>query len=148
MVQRISERTNRPSTWENHSGGLRAIGPKRVLVVDDDRDSREALGTLLAQAGMRVALAGSAREAMRVLDDFGPSVVISDLAMPGEDGYSLVQKIRRRQIDSGKRLTAIAVTALAEPEFRRRAISAGFDACFLKPIPPVAVVQAVVEASC
>jgi CheY-like chemotaxis protein len=126
---------------------LARLGRKRVLVVDDDRDSREALGVLLGQAGMNVALAGSVREALRIVPDFSPSVVLSDIAMPDEDGFALIQALRQRERNTGKRLTAIAVTALAEPDFRRRALSAGFDACFLKPVAPAAVVSAVVQAA-
>ena len=126
---------------------LARLSRKRVLVVDDDQDSREALGVLLDQAGMNVALAGSVREALRIVPDFSPSVVLSDIAMPDEDGFSLIQALRQRERNTGKRLTAIAVTALAEPDFRRRALSAGFDACFLKPVAPAAVVSAVVQAA-
>ena len=123
------------------------LARKRVLVVDDDQDSREALGVLLGQAGMNVALAGSVREALRIVPDFSPSVILSDIAMPDEDGFSSIQALRQRERNPGKRLTAIAVTALAEPDFRRRALSAGFDACFLKPVAPAAVVSAVVQAA-
>ena len=120
---------------------------KRVLIVDDDVDSREALGVLLDQAGMNVKIAGSVREALRINDDFSPNVVLSDIAMPGGDGFSLVEALRHRERVTGRRLTAIAVTALAEPDLRRRALSAGFDACFLKPVAPAAVVSAVVQAA-
>jgi len=148
-VQRVSTRSGDPGPWRGYSTKTDedARPRKRVLVVDDDRDSREALGVLLGQAGMNVAIAGSVREAMRVLETFTPSVVVSDLAMPGEDGFSFVEKLRRLQAETGRRLTAIAVTALADGGFRQRAISAGFDTCFLKPVPPVALVTAVVEAA-
>jgi CheY-like chemotaxis protein len=120
---------------------------KRVLIVDDDVDSREALAVLLVQAGMKVQLAGSVREALRINDDFSANVVLSDIAMPDEDGFLLIEALRNKERATGQRLTAIAVTALAEPDLRRRALTAGFDACFLKPVAPAAVVSAVVQAS-
>jgi CheY-like chemotaxis protein len=117
-----------------------------VLVVDDDPESREALGALLAQAGLRVALADSVREAIRALDAYSPSVLVSDLVMPVEDGFSLIHTVREREEGSRGRLPAIAVTAIADPSIRRHAVAAGFDACFLKPFAGPAVVNAVAQA--
>jgi CheY-like chemotaxis protein len=117
-----------------------------VLVVDDDPESREALGALLAQAGLRVALADSVREAIRALDAYSPSVLVSDLVMPVEDGFSLIHTVREREEGSKGRLPAIAVTAIADPSIRRQAVAAGFDACFLKPFAGPAVVNAVAQA--
>jgi CheY-like chemotaxis protein len=117
-----------------------------VLVVDDDPDSREALGALLAQAGLKVALAESVREAIRALDTCSPNALVSDLMMPVEDGFSLIHAIRERESGSRGRLPAIAVTAIADPSIRRHAVAAGFDACFLKPFAGPAVVNAVTQA--
>jgi CheY-like chemotaxis protein len=117
-----------------------------VLVVDDDPDSREALGALLAQKGLEVVLADSVPEALRALDAYAPSALVSDLVMPVEDGFSLIHAIRQRESGSRERLPAIAVTAIADPSIRRHAVAAGFDACFLKPFAGAAVVNAVAQA--
>ncbi len=117
-----------------------------VLVVDDDPESLEALGALLAQSGLKVALAASVREAIRALDVYSPNVLVSDLVMPVEDGFSLIHTIRGREGGSRDRLPAIAVTAVTDPSIRRHAVAAGFDACFIKPFAGAAVVNAVAQA--
>jgi two-component system CheB/CheR fusion protein len=105
----------------------------RVLVVDDDADSLEALVEMLSQAGAEVRAAPSAAEAMRVLEEFGPQVLVSDIAMPGEDGYSLLRRIRALGPEQGGNIPALALTALAGEEDRRRALSAGFQMHLAKP---------------
>jgi CheY-like chemotaxis protein len=117
-----------------------------VLVVEDDPESRDAMGALLAQAGLKVALADSVREAIRALGAYSPNALVSDLAMPVEDGFSLIHTIRERESGSSARLPAIAVTGIADPSVRRHAVAAGFDACFLKPFAGPAVVNAVAQA--
>jgi CheY-like chemotaxis protein len=137
---------------QGHSVRSHSVSPEvdsrcpRVLVVDDDAESREALGALLAQAGLKVALAESVREAIRALDTCSPNALVSDLMMPVEDGFSLIHAIRERESGSRGRLPAIAVTAIADPSIRRHAVAAGFDACFLKPFAGPAVVNAVTQA--
>jgi CheY-like chemotaxis protein len=115
--------------------------PLQVLVVDDDRLQREALGAALEQAGNSVTLAGSVAEARSVLVRRLPDVVISDIAMPDEDGFSLIRVLREIQAELGQPVVAIAITGLGSPDIRRRAVRAGFDACFIKPIDLVAVMS-------
>jgi CheY-like chemotaxis protein len=117
-----------------------------VLVVDDDPESREALGALLGQAGLKAVLAESVPEAIRALGAYSPKVLVSDLVMPVEDGFSLIHTIRQQESGSRERLPAIAVTGIADPSIRRHAVAAGFDACFLKPFAGPAVVNAVAQA--
>lgn len=119
---------------------------KHVLVVDDDVETREAFRVLLTQAGMDVVAAASVPEAMQAARSFAPTVVLSDLAMPGEDGFSLVRRLRALERHTGRHATAIAVTGLHDPAIRRQAISAGFDACLLKPVAPATIVNAVARA--
>ena len=134
-----------PAGEQKVSSEVDALRP-RVLVVDDDPESRDALGALLAQAGLKVELADSVREAIRALDMHSPNALVSDLVMPVEDGFSLIHTIRERESGSRERLPAIAVTAIADPSIRRHAVAAGFDACFLKPFAGRAVVNAVAQA--
>jgi PAS domain S-box-containing protein len=106
-----------------------------VLVVDDDRDTRELLATVLRQAQATVLEADSAAAALKTLERQVPDVLVADLAMPGVDGYELIGRIRA-QAGHGLRLPAVAVTAYARGEDRERALSAGFDRHLPKPVDP------------
>jgi signal transduction histidine kinase len=105
-----------------------------VLVVDDEEDARSLLECLLAQKGAIVASASSAEEATRLLGRHRTDVIVSDIGMPGVDGYTLIRKIRALPHDRGGRTPAIALTAYARSEDRERAFSAGFQAHLSKPI--------------
>ncbi len=109
-----------------------------LLVVDDDQDTREMLRSVLEQSGARVRTASSAEEAVHAFDDHSPDVLISDIGMPGEDGYSLIRKIRGRP--AGHDTPALALTAFARSEDRRRAIGAGFQMHLAKPVEPAELV--------
>jgi signal transduction histidine kinase len=105
----------------------------RLLIVEDEPDARELLRLMLEQCGAEVKAAQSAEEAFQALDEWKPGLMISDIEMPGEDGYSLIQKVRSgetRQV----RLPAIALTAHARAEDRMRALRAGYDAHVAKPV--------------
>jgi two-component system CheB/CheR fusion protein len=106
----------------------------RMLVVDDDPESLEALVEILSQAGAEVRTAASAAEAMRVLEEFEPQVLVSDIAMPREDGYSLLRRIRALGPEQGGDIPALALTALAGEDDRQRALSAGFQMHLAKPV--------------
>lgn len=110
----------------------------RVLVVDDERDSREMARTALAGAGAEVAVAADVAEALDRLADRPTDVVVSDIGMPRRDGYELARELR----DRGG-VPAVAVTAFAGPEDRRRALAAGFQAHLGKPVDPAALVAVV-----
>ncbi len=117
-----------------------ALSGARILVVDDEDDSRELLLQLLASWGACASGAASARDALAASARERPDVVLSDIAMPGEDGYALVAELRRRERnDGGGHLPAAALTAFTRPEDRRRMLAAGFDAHVAKPIDPVAL---------
>jgi signal transduction histidine kinase len=124
-----------------------AAGPSlaslRVLVVDDDPDTREAVRRLLEQAGAEVASAGSAEEALEALQRAPPDVLVSDIAMPGRDGYDLIRQVRLLAPERGGRVPAAALTAFTQLEHRREALVAGYQAWLPKPIEPTALTEAV-----
>ena len=114
----------------------------RVLVVDDEPDAREVLSALLAACGAEVGSAASVREALERVETEPPDVLLTDIAMPDEDGYALIREIRSR----GSRIPAIAITALASTEDRARAMAEGFDAHLTKPVDPAEIVEAVARS--
>jgi CheY-like chemotaxis protein len=108
----------------------------RVLAVDDDPDTRELLSTILMKAGADVRMAASAAEAVEILQDWLPDVLISDIEMPGEDGYQLIHQIRALEPERGGRIPAAALIAYTRVEDRMRVLSAGFQLHVPKPIEP------------
>jgi two-component system, chemotaxis family, CheB/CheR fusion protein len=106
----------------------------RVLVVDDDRDTREAVAEMLVQAGAQVRVADSTTAALQAFSEFGPSLILSDIAMPGEDGCGLLRRIRSLGSSRGGDVPAIALTALAREDDRTRALAAGFHLFMSKPV--------------
>jgi PAS domain S-box-containing protein len=120
----------------------------RVLVVDDDPDLLQMLELALRQYGAEVMAALSAAEALQSLAQWRPDVLVSDLGMPGEDGYDLIRKVRRLAPEHGGRIPAVALTAYARPEDRVRTLSAGYQMHVAKPVPPeelVAVIASLVR---
>jgi len=103
------------------------------LVVDDDADGRIAMGMLLSQAGMDVSLAASVREARRAIERREPDAVLSDLMMPDEDGFALLETLREKESEGGHHIPTLAISALSDPDIQRRAVEEGFDAYFVKP---------------
>jgi PAS domain S-box-containing protein len=122
----------------------------RVLLVDDDADARDVMQRLLGLYGARVSTAASAREALEAIGTFLPDVLISDIGMPGEDGYDLIGKVRSLPPERGGRLPALALTAFARPEDGARAIEAGYQVHMAKPVRPAELLRAVknVIANC
>ncbi len=108
----------------------------RILAVDDDEDSRDLLKILLEQFDTEVTTAGSAREALETLIANRFDVIISDVGMPGEDGYELIKKIRGLPQPENARVPAIALTGFARRQDEQRALAAGFDGHVTKPIEP------------
>jgi CheY-like chemotaxis protein len=116
----------------------------KILAVDDDADSRLLLSAILEQCGAEVMTCESAAEAFEAMADFKPDILISDIGMPHEDGYSLIRRVRELE-DSGKRMPAVALTAFARVEDRMKALSAGFNMHVPKPVEP-AELMTVVES--
>ncbi len=117
----------------------------RALIVDDDRDSGEVMATSLIDAGATVYVTQSAAEALESLQREHVHILLADIAMPGQDGYSLVRQIRASTSDGLAGLPAIAITSLVREEDRRAALTAGFHAHLAKPIAPSRLVEAVAD---
>jgi signal transduction histidine kinase len=107
-----------------------------VLVVEDDEDSRSFLRFTLESSGARVTEAPSVAAGLTAMDHGVPDVVLCDISMPDEDGYSFIRRMRARSTAAGGRVVAAAVTACARPEDVRRALAEGFDVHLAKPLEP------------
>ena len=114
-----------------------------VLVVDDNADARDLIATALVQAGARVTTAQSATDAATIATQTDVQVVLTDIAMPGTDGYQLLARIREHGDSRINRLPAIAITAYSSQPDRERIDRAGFDGLVVKPVPARDLVQAV-----
>ena len=120
----------------------------KILVEDDGADTRELLEWVLKRTGAEVVVAGSAREALEALERSKPHVLVSDIAMPEEDGYSLVRKIRALPAERGGRMPAVALTAHSLIQDRLQSLRAGFQSHVPKPVVPeelVAVIASVIH---
>lgn len=126
--------------FPNESLNLSGI---RVLVVDDENDSQYFIGFTLQQYGASVTAVASASEALQILALFKPDVLVSDIGMPGMDGYALIREIRSCPVEQGGRVPAIAVTAYAGEYDQRQAINAGFQVHVSKPVEPEVLAAAV-----
>jgi signal transduction histidine kinase/ActR/RegA family two-component response regulator len=119
----------------------------RALVVDDDPDARDLVATLLRQYGAQVTTAASAPEALGCLKNSDPvafpEILISDIGMPEEDGYSLIESIRRLPPEEGGSIPAIALTAYGRASDRIKALSAGFQTHMPKPVEPTELVMVI-----
>lgn len=125
---------------------LPSLGGLPILVVDDCEDARVLLAEILERQGAIVSLASSAPEALDVLERASPLVVLSDIEMPGRDGYWLVRRLREHPDPRYHELPAIAITAYARAQDRTRALLAGFHHHVAKPIDPAELVALVARA--
>ncbi len=107
-----------------------------VLAIDDEPDARNLLKRVLEDCGARVLLADSAREGFEILQREQPDILISDIGMPGEDGYALIRRVRQLSPEKGGRIPAAALSAFARPEDRTRALRAGYQMHLSKPVEP------------
>jgi signal transduction histidine kinase/ActR/RegA family two-component response regulator len=114
----------------------------RVLVVDDEEDARELIGRALEDRGAHITLAANSRDAIEILERDDIDVLLADIAMPGDDGYSLIRQIRSAG-NSLASIPAAAVTAHARAEERTRALAAGFQMHLAKPVEPGEIVRMV-----
>src|SRR5581483_8912683 len=132
-----------PSTSKEPSLSLRGVS---VLVVEDDAATRGMLSAVLASYGADVRAVDSARSAVEQLSKSRPNVILSDIAMPGEDGCQFLMRIRSGAVERCSDVPAIAITAYAAPEDRDRILSSGFRFHLSKPVDPLTVVQTVRQA--
>ena len=114
-----------------------------VLVVDDEPDGRVVVKRLLEGCHATVRTAGSAAEAMRLIGESVPDVLVSDIGMPGEDGYALIRRVRTMDPAAGGRVPAVALTAYARAADRIQAMAAGFQMHLSKPVEPAELVVTV-----
>jgi CheY-like chemotaxis protein len=114
-----------------------------VLVVDDEADARQLLAQILQECNARVRLAGGALEALVQARLATPDVLVSDIGMPGEDGYSLIRRLRERPPEQGGTVPAVALTAYVREDDRNRMLAAGFQAHVAKPVEAGDLVTAV-----
>ncbi|HVL67388.1 MAG TPA: ATP-binding protein [Vicinamibacterales bacterium] len=136
-----------PAASDRLASTLLRLAPIRVLVVEDDEDGREIVTHILSHAGADVRAVESVAAGFPLVQEWQPQLVISDIEMPGEDGYSFISRVRQLPGCSGRELPAIALTAYARAEDRIRALAAGFQMHVPKPVDPaelIAVIRAVV----
>jgi signal transduction histidine kinase/CheY-like chemotaxis protein len=134
-----------------HSARIPRLENISALVVDDDPETRDALRSLLTSVGAKVKTVESGESALAALSESNPDVLISDLGMPGHDGYWLIKEIRAREKATGAtdHLPAVALTAYGRVEDRVEVLAAGFDSHVVKPVDPAelaAVIKRLVEA--
>jgi len=135
----VSARVDSPDTAaveEPKAHGAVRLDGIRVLVVDDESDSREVMAHALEDSGATVSIAENARQAMEILEESEMDVLLADIAMPEEDGYALIRRIRSSPAGRIAAIPAAAVTAHARDDERRRALAAGFHLHLAKPFEP------------
>lgn len=106
----------------------------KILAVDDEADCRELIKAVLEECGAEVITASSVGEALVLMKEFSPNILLSDIGMPTEDGYELIKKVRKFENGSHKQIPAIALTAFSRPEDRAKSLKAGFQAHISKPV--------------
>jgi PAS domain S-box-containing protein len=144
--ERTSERTapTRPGLDAPTVSRLKDV---HVLVLDDEEDMRDLISMILEHAGARVTRVNTVEAALKALVADCPHVAVSDLAMPGEDGYAFVKRVRAATNYAVRTLPLVAMTAYARAEDRHRVLAAGFQRHVAKPIEPVELVEALVEVA-
>jgi PAS domain S-box-containing protein len=126
---------------------LQCLSGLHVLVVDDDADTLELMTTALTSRKANVTAVGTAGEAIEVIKDHRPDVLVSDIAMPGEDGYGLIARIRSLEGEAQQAIPAVAITAYAKEEDRQRALESGFQIYLAKPVELAELISVVARAA-
>lgn len=127
------------------SSDLSNLQGRKILVVDDDQDSQELLAFMLEQEGAEIQTASSAVEALNLIAQWQPDVLLSDIGMPQMDGYTLIRQIRNLPKEQGGEVPAIALTAYAAEADREIALSSGFQQHIAKPVDPVECIDAIIQ---
>lgn len=140
-IVRVARRT--PPTPSANDQQRRPIPPRRILIVDDTRVAAHTLGKLLEALGQQVRIAADAGQALSMLADEPPDLLISDIGMPGMDGYELAQRIRRDP--DCDRVVLVALTGYGQEEDRRRALASGFSHHLVKPVGLQSLEQLLIE---
>jgi PAS domain S-box-containing protein len=144
-VSRDGSDTNRSASGKKltEQASLTILKGLRVLVIDDEPDARELLTLALAQSGAEVKAAANARLGLDILKAWRPDVLVSDIGMPGQDGYDLIRSVRALESENGGRIPALALTGYASADDVLRAQQAGFQTHMSKPVSPNDLVSAV-----
>lgn len=121
------------------------LSGKRVLIVDDNDDSLELMAFILEACQVEVIKARSVAEALVCLGRSHPNLLISDISMPEEDGYVLIEKVKQLTAEQGWQLPIIALTAFVTEEEHKRLLAAGFQMRLAKPIDPDDLIVAVMD---
>jgi signal transduction histidine kinase/ActR/RegA family two-component response regulator len=141
-------RTSSPRHTNGSQGANRILlDGLNILLVEDGDDARELIATILRGAGAHVTAAAAADEAMSAFLSQTPDVIVSDIAMPGEDGYDLIRRIKEWESEHHLHIPSIALTAYAGEHDRLQALSAGFTTHLAKPVEPSKLVSAVFEVA-
>ncbi|MGL5195371.1 MAG: ATP-binding protein, partial [Chroococcales cyanobacterium] len=130
---------------ERLSSQLWALDGLQVLVVDDDPDTGELMEAMLTDYGVRVQVVTGVSEAIALMDQFKFDVLVSDIGMPGEDGYHLIHQIRQHEADNNRHIPAIALTAFASDEDRSQSLLAGFQKHLSKPVEPAQLAKVLAQ---
>jgi hypothetical protein len=126
-----------------YQSDIPSLQGKQVMAVDDEEDARNLLKVILEEQGAVVTTAASAHDAMDALELIKPDLIVSDISMPEEDGYTFIRKLRARSSSRGGDIPAVALTAFARPEDQAQALAAGFQVHLTKPIDPAKLVSSV-----
>ena len=122
-------------------GAAQRLARLHILVVDDEVDARELFAMVLRSTGASVTAAGSVDQALAAFSKERPDILVSDIGMPGQDGYSLIRRVRMLSAEAGGRIPAVALTAFTGADHRARALDAGFTMHVGKPIDPDRLIE-------
>ena len=145
---RISDSLSKPSFTDTSNPGYdytRKLEGLRLLILDDEADAREMLEVLLIQFGAEVKATSTTQQALRVLERWKPHTLISDVGMPGEDGYSLITRVRALKPERGGLTPAIALTGYGRPEDREQLLAAGYHIYLSKPVELAQLIDSILD---
>jgi signal transduction histidine kinase/ActR/RegA family two-component response regulator len=141
--KKVTGRLRAEEVSQGHFTSLPSLDGIKVMLVDDDADTLQVVRAMLDGSKAVVQTAASVSEAMEMLVWYNPHVLVSDLAMPEEDGYSLIRKVRALDANKGYQIPAIAITSYVRVEDRARALAAGFNMFVPKPLQPEELITAI-----
>jgi CheY-like chemotaxis protein len=143
-VANPAEKTEPKNERNSSSTALHSLSGLRVLVVDDERDTREFVGTVLMTCGAEMVSVGSATEALDHMERQRFDLLVSDIGMPEINGYDLIGRIRQLGQEQGGRTPAVALTARAGIDDRKRALAAGYQMHIPKPFVAAELISAAI----
>jgi len=128
--------------------GYPTFGGLRLLIVEDEEDTLAMLAMVFGQCGAEVKAVGSTAEALSLIEGWRPHVLVSDLGLPGEDGYSLIRKVREKESREGGFIPAVALSGYARMEDKAQALAAGYQLHLAKPVGLLDLTNAVAGLTC